>query len=226
MSSATPAAPRSDIISDSKDLLSKAGFAVQAGVSRETIHRLAAYLELLRRWQARINLVSAASLSDPWRRHFLDSAQLFPLVAPLDARLYDIGSGGGFPGLVLAIMGLRDVHLVESDRRKAEFLREAARITAAPVQIHVVRAEKLSPGDADFVTARGCATLPKLLELAEPFLKPSGICLFLKGRGVGVELTAAKKAWNMKISRLPSKSDPEGTILRLEELHRVGSKPN
>ncbi len=181
------------------------------------------HLELLRRWQARINLVSEASLGDPWRRHFLDSAQLFPLIAPASARLYDIGSGAGFPGLVLAIMGLHDVHLIESDQRKAEFLREASRITGAQVRIHVLRAEKLSPKDGDFVTARGCSALPELLELAKPLLKPSGICIFLKGRGVEAELTGALKNWSMKISRLSSKSDPEGTILRLEELHRVGS---
>jgi 16S rRNA (guanine527-N7)-methyltransferase len=195
-----------------------------AGVSRETARRLAAYLELLRRWQPRINLVSQSSLADPWRRHFLDSAQLFPLIVPSTARLYDIGSGAGFPGLVLAIMGLGDVHLIESDQRKAEFLREASRITGAQVKIHPLRAEKLSPKNGDFVTARGCAALPELLELAKPLLKSSGICIFLKGRGVEGELTAARKIWSMKISRLSSKSDPEGTILRLEELHRVGSK--
>lgn len=203
--------------------MTKATFASLVGVSRETIHKLASHLELLRRWQARINLVSEASLGDPWRRHFLDSAQLFPLIAPASARLYDIGSGAGFPGLVLAIMGLHDVHLIESDQRKAEFLREAARITGAQVKIHVLRVEKLSPKDGDFVTARGCAALPELLELAKPLLKPSGICIFLKGRGVEAELTGALKNWSMKISRLSSKSDPEGTILRLEELHRVGS---
>jgi len=223
MFGAGPGARRPLIRNDSKGLMTEVGFAALAGVSRETIHRFARYLELLRRWQTRINLVSKASLADPWRRHFLDSAQLFPLIAPASARLYDIGSGAGFPGLVLAIMGLRDVHLIEADQRKAEFLREAARITGAHVSIHVVRAEQFSPADGDFVAARGCAVLAELLGLAKPLLKPSGICIFLKGKGVDAELTDARKIWSMKISRLPSKSDPEGTILRLEELRRVGN---
>ena len=207
----------------SKLPLSQQEFAFQAGVSRETADRLAAYLELLRRWQARINLVSEASLKDAWRRHILDSAQLRPLIGRMDGRLYDIGSGAGFPGLVLAILGMTDVHLIESDQRKSAFLREAARITGARVQLHTMRAEKLSPKDADFVTARGCTALLELLDLATPLLKPSGICFFLKGRGVEAELTAANKAWSMQIQRFPSKSDPTGAILRLEGIHRAGS---
>ncbi|MGQ0674975.1 MAG: 16S rRNA (guanine(527)-N(7))-methyltransferase RsmG [Rhodospirillales bacterium] len=208
-----------------EEWLTQEEFQTATGVSRETLERLAAFLELLRRWQARINLVSTASLDDPWRRHILDSAQLLPLIAESPGRLYDIGSGAGFPGLVLAILRLPDVHLIESDLKKAAFLREAARITETKVEIHIDRAEKLSPRDADIVTARGCAALPKLLELAKPLLKPSGICFFLKGRGVEAELTAARKAWTMKIQRVPSKSDPTGIILRLEGIQSVGSKP-
>lgn len=203
--------------------LTQAELATEAGVSRETVHRLAAYLELLRRWQAKINLVSGASLEDAWRRHILDSAQLYPLIGRSDGRLYDIGSGAGFPGLVLAIMGCSDVHLIESDQRKSAFLREAARITGARIELHTTRAEKLSPKDGDFVTARGCAALPELLDLAKPLLKSSGICFFLKGRGVEAELTAANKAWTMQIQRFPSKSDATGAILRLEGINRVGS---
>ncbi|MCC7046403.1 MAG: 16S rRNA (guanine(527)-N(7))-methyltransferase RsmG [Alphaproteobacteria bacterium] len=134
-------------------------FAAQVDVSRETLDRLAAYVELLKRWQARINLVAASTLDDVWRRHILDSAQLYRFVEPKSARLYDIGSGAGFPGLVLAIMGLSDVHLIESDRRKIEFLREAARITATKITLHGKRVETIAPADADFVTALGCASL-------------------------------------------------------------------
>lgn len=206
----------------SKAPLTQAELEAEAGVSRETGDRLGAYLELLRRWQAKINLVSDASLDDAWRRHFLDSAQLYPLIGHTDGRLYDIGSGAGFPGLVLAIMGYSDVHLIESDQRKSVFLREVARITGARIEIHTARAEELSPKDADFVTARGCAALPELLDLAMPLLKPSGVCYFLKGRGVEAELTAANKAWTMQIQRFPSKSDVAGAILRLEGIHRVG----
>jgi 16S rRNA (guanine527-N7)-methyltransferase len=198
--------------------LTPEAFAAQADVSRETLDRLAAYVELLKRWQARINLVSASTLADVWRRHVLDSAQLCRLVEPKSARLYDIGSGAGFPGLVLAIMGLADVHLIESDRRKIEFLREAARITATKVTLHPVRAETLSPGDADFVTARGCASLPELLDLAKPILKPGGVCIFLKGNTAHAELTEARKRWTMLVKEIESLTDPTAAILRLEEL--------
>jgi 16S rRNA (guanine527-N7)-methyltransferase len=201
--------------------LTPEAFASQAAVSRETLDRLAAFVALLARWQARINLVSAASLADVWRRHVLDSAQLYPMIEPKTARVYDIGSGAGFPGLVLAIMGLGDVHLVESDRRKAAFLREASRIAAARVTVHPVRAETLHPGDGDFVTARGCAALPELLDLARPLLKPSGIGLFLKGRSAQAELTQARKRWTMRVKEISSLTDPTAAILRLEELRDV-----
>ena len=201
--------------------LTQAQFAALAGVSRETLDRLAAFGDLLRRWQVKINLVSRASLEDVWRRHFLDSAQLYPVIENAACPVYDIGSGAGFPGLVLAIMGLGNVHLVEPDQRKAAFLREAARITGAKVELHVQRAQELPPKSADFITARACAPLPELLDLAVPLLKPTGICLFLKGREVEAELTAARKTWTMRIQRIQSQSDPTGTILRLEDLHRV-----
>lgn len=197
--------------------LSPEEFAAQADVSRETLDRLKAYRELLVRWQARINLVAASTLADAWRRHFLDSAQLYRLIEPKTARLYDIGSGAGFPGLVLAVMGLADVHLVESDRRKVEFLREAARITATRVSLHPRRAETLAPGDADFVTARGCASLPELLDLAKPILRPGGTCLFLKGNSARAELTEARKRWTMRVKEIVSLTDPTAAILRLEE---------
>lgn len=193
------------------------GFAARLDVSRETLDRLAAYVELLKRWQARINLVAASTLGDVWRRHVLDSAQLYRFVEPKAARLYDIGSGAGFPGLVLAIMGLSDVHLIESDRRKVEFLREAARITATKVTLHGKRVETMAPADADFVTARGCASLSELLDLAKPILKPSGVCIFLKGRTAHTELTEARKRWTMRVKEFESLTDPTAAILRLEE---------
>lgn len=198
--------------------LTPEGFAAAANVSRETLSRLAAYVDLLRRWQARINLVSPASLGDVWRRHVLDSAQVFPLIEPKAVRLYDIGSGAGFPALVLAILGVADVHLIESDRRKIEFLREAARITGTRITLHPTRAETLAPGDGDFVTARGCAALPELLALARPLLKPSGVCLFLKGATAAQELTDARKRWTMQVNEKESLTDPKGVILRLWEL--------
>lgn len=206
---------------DVRTPLTPEAFAAAQNVSRETLDRLRAYVDLLTRWQARINLVSTASLADVWRRHIQDSAQLYPLIEPKPARLYDLGSGAGFPALVLAIMGVGEVHLVESDRRKIEFLREAARITSAKVTLHPVRAETLAPGDADLVTARGCASLAELLDLARPLLKPNGQCLFLKGAGLQQELTDARKRWTMHINELESITDPTGVIVRVRELRDV-----
>mgnify|MGYP000890555516 FL=1 len=206
--------------------LTPAGFsaALQSkgeNVSRETLERLQAYVDLLARWQAKINLISAASLPDVWRRHVLDSAQLYPMIEPKAVRLYDLGSGAGFPGLVLAILGVGDVHLIESDRRKIEFLREAARITSTKVSLHPIRAQTLAPGDGDVVTARGCASLVELLDLAKPLLHPGGTCLFLKGAGLQTELTDARKRWTMQINEIESITDPTGVIVRLRELRDV-----
>lgn len=201
--------------------LTPEGFAGAFSVSRETLDRLVSYVDLLERWQSRINLISPATLPDVWRRHILDSAQLFSHLPRPDALLYDIGSGAGFPGLVLAILGASRVQLIESDQRKAAFLREAARITSTSVQLHMARAEKLAPHDADVVTARACASLPELLDLAAPLLAPTGICLFLKGRAAEAELTAANKTWKMRVTKTASKTDPTGVILRLEDLNHV-----
>jgi 16S rRNA (guanine527-N7)-methyltransferase len=200
--------------------LGRDGFARLVPVSRETLERLDAYVALLKSWNSRINLVGATTLGDPWRRHILDSAQLLPFM-PRDARvLVDIGSGAGLPGLVLALMGAAQVHLIESDQRKSVFLREAIRITGAAVTVHAVRAERLPGLVADVVTARAVAALPDLLDLVEPFLSPHSLCLFLKGRTVQEELTAAAKTWKMRTRLEPSRSDPGGMVLLVEAIAR------
>jgi len=191
-----------------------------ADVSRETTDRLARHLDLLRRWQKRINLVGAATLADPWRRHMLDSAQLAPLI-PAGARLADLGSGAGFPGLVLAILRGGPVHLIESDARKAAFLHEAVRATGAPAEVHNARAENLELR-ANVVTARACAPLDRLLGLALPLLAPGGICLFLKGARVEEELAVARRRWRMTVCRRRSRSAPEGVVLELGGLAHAG----
>lgn len=196
------------------------GFARLVHVSRETLDRLRAYHELLVAWNRRINLVGRDTMGDVWRRHFLDSAQLLPLMPPGTRILVDLGSGAGFPGLVLGILGVPEAHLVESDQRKAAFLREAARVTGVAARIHARRIEEVPPFAADVVTARALAPLPALLDLAAPFLGPRTVCLFLKGKGAAEELTAAAEAWKMRAERFPSVSDPAGTILRLETLAR------
>ncbi|CAA7621115.1 Ribosomal RNA small subunit methyltransferase G [Magnetospirillum sp. SS-4] len=195
-------------------------FMTKSGVSRETLDRLSHYADLLVKWQARINLVGPDTLPDLWRRHFLDSAQLFRLIPPEARRLADLGSGAGFPGLVLAVMGAPDVHLVESDSRKCAFLREAARVTGTGVTIHNQRIEKVAPLAADVVTARALAPLGQLLGWAEPHLAGGGRCLFLKGRGVEDELTATAKEWNIALDRSPSETDPAGQVLQLREVCR------
>ena len=196
------------------------GFAEIIPVSRETLARLEAYAELLTRWSARINLIGRVTIADLWRRHILDSAQLRAFVPDRARNMIDLGSGAGLPGLVLAILGAPGVELVEADSRKCAFLREAARITEAPVTLRPCRIETVSPHPVDFVTARACAPLDRLLGLAEPFLAPDSECLFLKGERVGEELTLARKRWTMTPSLHQSRSDPRGVVLRLQQVAR------
>jgi len=195
-------------------------FAELSGVSRETLARLEAYAGLLVRWSARINLVGANTLDDLWRRHFLDSVQLLAHVPPGTQSLIDLGSGAGFPGLVLAIAGLPGVELVEADARKCAFLREAARLAVAPVTVRNARIEAVPPHIVDVVTARGCAPLDRLLQLAQPFIGPDTVCLFLKGEQAAQELTAARQAWTMDATCHDSRSDPRGVILCLRRVGR------
>jgi 16S rRNA (guanine527-N7)-methyltransferase len=182
---------------------------------------LEGYAALLVKWQKAINLVAPDSIPDLWRRHMLDSAALFPLIPAGVRVLVDLGSGAGFPGLVLAIMGVAEVHLLESDTRKCAFLSEGARLFApGRVTVHRTRIEAAPAIVADVVTARALAELPKLLAYAAPFLKPDGICLFPKGRRVEDELTLAKQTWTMAVERVASPADPSGIILRIKGLAR------
>ncbi len=195
-------------------------FRTRTGLGAEPMERLTVYADLLIRWQQRINLVGPNTIPDLWRRHMLDSWQLYPLLPPTAHRLVDLGSGAGFPGLVLAILGAPDPHLIESDSRKAAFLREAARATGTEITVHTERIEKVSPLGADIVTARALAPLAKLLPWADRHLAPGGHCLFLKGAGAEDELTEAAKDWMMTCRRTRSITDPSGLILDLEEVRR------
>ncbi|CAA7621982.1 16S rRNA (guanine(527)-N(7))-methyltransferase RsmG [Magnetospirillum sp. UT-4] len=195
-------------------------FQAETGADAATMARLSAYAELLRRWQARINLVGPDTLPDLWHRHFFDSAQLIPLLPQTVHRLVDMGSGAGFPGLVLAAMGVPDVHLIESDSRKCAFLREAARVMAVTVTVHNSRIEAVEPLGADVVTARALAPLHRLFGWAERHLLPGGHALFLKGRAVEDELTEAGKEWNIALGRIPSRTDAAATILHCREVRR------
>jgi len=196
-------------------------------VSRETMAAFETYAALLRKWQKAINLVSATTLDDLWRRHFLDSAQLLPLLAPPsvgDGGITDLGSGAGFPGLVLAILSGRPTQLIESDQRKAAFLLEAARTTgcADRVKVHAARIEALTPWPAGTITARALADLAELLALSAPFRTAESISLFLKGAKADDELTAADLDWKMTTERRRSVTDSTGLILRLSHVVRRG----
>jgi 16S rRNA (guanine527-N7)-methyltransferase len=201
--------------------LSREAFGEQVDVSRETLERLTVYLELLRRWQRAINLVGSSTLADPWRRHFLDSAQLAARVPAGATSLVDLGSGAGFPGMVLALLGVRGVNLIESDRRKAQFLREVARATGAPVAVHAERIERMPRRPAEVITARALAPLPRLLVLAERFLASDSVCLFLKGQSAERELTDARESWHMVSEMFPSLSQPTGVVLQLRGISRA-----
>jgi 16S rRNA (guanine527-N7)-methyltransferase len=191
-------------------------------VSRETLDRLGRFVDLLRRWNGKINLVAPADLHAIWQRHVADSLQLVPLVPAGASRAIDLGSGAGFPGLVLSIGTGIAFDLVESDQRKAAFLREAARVTAAPATVHCVRAERASLQPAPLVTARALAPLPRLLDLVAPFLAPDGIALLPKGVRAQAELTEAAAGWQMQVDQVPSRTGPDATILQIRNLRRVG----
>jgi 16S rRNA (guanine527-N7)-methyltransferase len=195
-------------------------FAELVPVSRETFARLEAYAELLTRWSARINLVGRDTLPDLWRRHVLDSAQLYRFIPSAATQLIDLGSGAGLPGLVLAILGVPGVELVEADSRKAVFLQEAARVTKTEVKIRPCRIQAVAPHPVDVVTARACAPLDRLLDLAAPFLAAHTLCLFPKGERFNEELTVSRKAWTMSVSVEQSLSDRRGVVLQLQQVAR------
>ena len=193
------------------------------GVSRETAERLEGFVALLHRWNGAINLVAERELANVWQRHIADSLQLAPLLPPADGALVDLGSGGGFPGLVLAVATGREAHLVEADRRKATFLMEAGRVLGLTrVHVHAVRIEAAQLPAATILTARALAPLSILLGYAYRILAPSGIAVFPKGRTAAEELTAATRDWTMRVEQFPSRTDSSATIFRISEIHPVG----
>lgn len=195
-------------------------------VSRETLERLAAYEHLLKKWNPSINLVAKSTLPTIWRRHFLDSAQLFALARHHEGHWADLGAGGGFPGLVIAIMamerapGLR-VTCVESDQRKAAFLRTVVRELGLPARVLAERAEEAAPLQADVLSARALAPLARLLPLAERHLKPGGQALFPKGESFRDELSEALETWSFQSEEYPSITDGSAVILSLGDIRRV-----
>lgn len=194
-------------------------------VSRETAEKLAHFADLLRKWNPRINLVARSTIDDLWTRHIVDSLQVLEQ-APEDVPHWvDLGSGGGFPGLVAAIcaqdFGIAQVTLIESDQRKSAFLRTVLRETGSPGNVIAARIEAVEPQQATLLSARALADLTTLLGFVERHLSPGGVALFPKGKNWREEVQTARADWDFEYDAIPSKTDPQAVILKIEGLSRV-----
>lgn len=191
-------------------------------VSRETFSLLEIYGGLLEKWQTKINLISSSTIPDMWRRHFSDSWQLLSHLPVEKTTLLDLGSGAGFPGLVLALARPQtlDVTLLESDLRKCFFLENVSRETFVPVKVVCARIESLLEPKSRVITARALAALDPLLAYAFPLLEKGGFCLFLKGKGFEEEVEIARKRWDFCLEIFPSLTEGEGRILKISQLER------
>ena len=193
-------------------------------VSRETLDRLREYERLVIRWNRTINLISRVSEGDLWRRHFEDSLRLVALLPEGAETAVDMGSGAGFPGLVLAIASGIHVDLLEADHRKTAFLREVIAATGAPASVYPGRIEAATVAPADVLTARALAPLDDLLTLGSRFLKPDGTALFHKGKGFEAEVEEAEARWGMKLLRYGGRFDGEGVILQITGLCQIAGR--
>lgn len=198
----------------------------ELSVSRETIDRLQHFSDLVLRWTPTINLISSASASEIWQRHILDSAQLFPLAPPSFAHWADLGSGGGFPGIVVAILAQEAspnarFSLVESDQRKATFLRSASRELDLGVSVLSERIESLPPLAADVLSARALGSLSDLIGFAVRHLTVAGVALFPKGATVDDEIAQARRSWRFDLLKNRSITNEDAAILRVERMNRA-----
>ena len=201
------------------------GFCSHVLVSRETFEKLCIFYRTLTKWQKSINLISKSSIKNIWERHFLDSAQLYKYVKDINGNILDFGSGAGFPGLILAIMGKKNIHLVESDYKKCVFLKEIAMLTDVKVTIHNCRIEHLRFFNVDLVTCRALAPLDKLIDYVEDFVIKSSIknqkfpkLLFLKGKKYKSEIIQLQKNKNINFKEYTSITDKDGKILYINEV--------
>ncbi len=199
----------------------KQNFGETLSVSRETWERLTIYAARLLKWNRVINLVSRSTEADLYHRHFEDALQLTAFLPKKAQRGIDLGSGAGFPGLVLSIATGMSFVLIEADRRKAAFLQEVAHVTHAPAEVMPARIEEVDIVPADVLTARALAPLPQLLRYGERLLKPGGVALFLKGKNAKREIDEAGGEWNMQVELHKSVVDPSGVVLELTGLSRA-----
>ena len=200
-------------------------FCSHVFVSRETYEKLFVFHKTLVKWQDSINLISKSTVKSIWERHVLDSAQLYKFVRDIEGNIIDFGSGAGFPGLVLAIMGKKNIHLVESDYKKCVFLKEIAMSTETDITIHNCRIEDLSFINVDLITCRALASLSKLIDYAEIFINKSleekqklPKMLFLKGKSCFSEVMEVKKTKKISLKEYPSITDKNGRILYINKV--------
>jgi len=192
-------------------------------VSRETLEKLSVYADMLEKWQKSINLVSPTTIKDMWFRHFYDSAQLAQYYQSDQSKtekpiILDIGSGAGFPGLVLSMMGVGHVHLVETVQKKAMFMKQVIRETDIDATVHAVRIENLDAFHVDFISSRALASLDKLFTLTQHFHHDGLVCIFPKGQTADEEIKEAEKKWSFEAEKFTSITEESATILRLRSI--------
>ena len=203
-------------------------FSSHVFVSRETYNRLCLFQKILIKWQKSINLISKNTIENTWERHFLDSAQLYKFVRDIEGNIIDFGSGAGFPGMVLAIMGKKNIHLVESDYKKCVFLKEIAMLTETDITIHNCRIEELNFINVDLVTCRALASLKNLIHYVEVFINKSlGVrqqypkLLFLKGKSYFSEIIELSKIKKISFEEYPSITNKDGRILYISKVDKL-----
>ncbi len=194
-------------------------FKAETDCSSETLDKFKIYARLLQDWTKRINLVADSTLPMLWHRHFLDSAQLFPLVTNLSHRVVDVGSGAGFPGLVLAMLGMPHVTLIERDTRKAAFLRTVLVETGTRAELINMAAAEVK-NSFDVVTSRALASVAEILDLTAHMQKPATQYLLLKGKNLDPELVEAHKEWDWQAVKMRSLTDADGVIVKLTDVRK------
>ncbi|MGE3714748.1 MAG: 16S rRNA (guanine(527)-N(7))-methyltransferase RsmG [Alphaproteobacteria bacterium] len=190
-------------------------------VSHETLNHFDSYFFLLQKWQKQINLTSHSE--EIWERHFIDSVQLANFLPDKKISIIDIGSGGGFPSIPLAILGYDNITMIESDTKKCVFLKEALRVTFSQGNVLNTRIEQVKNTSASIVTSRACADLQTLLKYSFPFVSHGTICLFLKGKKYAMEIETAKENWEFDCKFTPSITSSEGVVLTITNIKKQGS---